>query len=336
MKKSALLLLLALLPLFQGCVSTSTHPQIVVHEESNATTQKVPTWFSKALREDERYFYGAGEGKSIDDANRSAAAALKQQIAESVGRHCEKKRSGCAWLTKRQRQEMVKRVAALGPVTKVLKKEKSESGRWYLLVGAERKTLAGPLRKRVLQRLVPIEERWHSVSKASPLQRYQAARRSEEDLKVLLPDFILADAILPYGKTMRMRVLRAIPYFQSIQKNVLKELVFCVEHPRIPAYTLFSRALGRALHTKGYRTVPPSQRRSGTVCVDVSARLVHREKGSLHTLTADITLKFHRPYQDPFLTKRYRVEGESGESGPMALEAAAEKFRRRLEKEGFF
>ena len=325
---------LSMLLFFAGCVSTSNNPEIVVKNE-NAAPAAVPSWYLHGPEEKGEAVVAYGVGPTEEAAEANAVTQLKRWLAEEAVKPCraKEKDAACRYLGKDAARKIEAVVEASKVPYETEKSETVENNATAVAVRVEKKGWAKPLKREILRRLVPIEERWHAASKKPVSERVRIAESSRKGLTELLPAYLAVQRLDPYGETMRRRIVHAIPYFDAVKKRLRRTVVYCVEPPASPALRLFARAVKEGLKAKGAQTVAPKNRTPHTLCVTVKGRLVHSRKGENHIVDARVELLFHEPYKPPVATRRYNVRGVSPESGTAALEEAAEKLRRLVAKE---
>ena len=331
MKKLPVLFLLFLIFL-AGCGQKS-----VVEPVRVATVQKkrtMPEWYTHPPRNDEKMFYGAGSGRTPEEAQKAAMADLKKRLsAEVTSVYAVKIKKFKRYLKGTGHGRPENRLDTLPAGSyEIIESQRLDDSHWSVLIGARRSDVAKPLKKAVVRRLVPIEESWHRVRSSNVLIRYRTARAARRKMVGLLPDYLLASSIEPFSKRMKNRIEGAIPYFSRIEKSLRNRLRFCMEPAKTPALELFSKAVEKALKKEKIPVVSRNDTNSDTICIQVDGKLSHHSTADMHMLRASIDLKLREPYKKIIEKRHYVVNGTSSQSGSKALERATKALEERVSR----
>ncbi|WP_457596435.1 hypothetical protein [Hydrogenimonas sp.] len=292
-----------------------------------------PVWFTRPPEDDEKRLYETGDGNDTASALNDTKDRLRERlcgIVETYARRRASEEGGLSgFIDSKTVQEACRSVEKAAPEPEVMEKRRLSKERTVLLASFDRHALAAPLKSATLRRLVAIEERWHAAMKEPPPRRAELARASLDGMRRLLPLYLAADAIEPFGEAVRKRVETGLPYFRRMARTLPKRVRYCVEPVRVPSLKLFAKALREALSEKKL-LVEPRHAPSGALCVKVTGRLEHARAGGRHIVDADIALGLHERYKPIRTIRRFHVRGESEESGSIALERAAEAFGARV------
>lgn len=317
-----------LLFLFSGCSRKVVQDPVEPAEVKAA----VPAWYTSDTEEDEKVFRGKGSADTIEKATQAALADMRRKMTEKMLRAFgKKKRKFSKYLDKNEIESIEKRLKRL----KISDYEVARSlclpgGPCFVTARLDRARLARPYKKRVIRRLVPIEESWHAVSGSDILTRYRTARKARKRMAALLPDYLLASAIEPFGENVTNRVEAALPYFARMERSLRRRISFCIEPAETPALELFSEAVETALRKEHYPVLVWDEAKKDTICIRVEGKLYHDNRADTHLLTGSIDLKLREPYKKVIEKRHYRIKGASSQSGIEALHRAKKALEKSL------
>ena len=317
-----------LLFLFSGCSRKVVQDPVEPAEVKVA----VPAWYTGPTQESGKSFFGKGSADTMEEATKAALADMKKGMTEKILRTFkEKKRKFGRHLGKNEIESITKRLKRL----KISDYEVTRSrclpgGPCFVEVSVDRGIVARPYKKRVIRRLVPIEESWHAVSGSDILTRYRTAKKAKKKMIALLPEYLFASSIEPFGKSVRSRVEGGISYFARTERSLKKRLSFCVEPAETPALELFSEAVERVLRRENYPVLAWDEAKKDTICIQVEGKLYHDSRADTHLLRASIDLKLREPYKKVIEKRHYVVKGASSQSGIQALYRAKKALERSL------
>jgi hypothetical protein len=302
--------------------------------------EHAPEWYLSPPEADADHFYATGEGNTTAEAEARALASFRRRFAERVVAETARKRAAGQGVYAYLSESGVRRVGQLlaettYPAT-LRKGERLSVDKTVVLMAIDRKKAAAPLKKETMRRLVAVEEQWLKARDSNILARYRLARTSLGKMQALLPWYLAADAIPPFSDNVAGRVEQGTPYFARTAKRLRKRLRFCLEPVRVPALKLFAHAVEEGLAHRHLATRPPAKASKEVLCITVGGELLHKRLEGRHVVDADITLTIHEKYGAPVTVERYRVKGVSAESGPDALQKAAEALEKEVEKRFLF
>ncbi|WP_457599338.1 DUF6886 family protein [Hydrogenimonas sp.] len=334
--------LFAILLLLAGCgrydalrPMSSKAPQTPQTPEAKSETV-LPEWYRNPPTSS-AMLQGVGKGESLPEAKADAVANLRERVSARLLATLEsgmESRRGIYRYLDRKSLKAAERSLNRLPFSSytLLKTQKLPDGTYIVLIGIERKRFVKPLKKSILQRLVAIEERWHASVKESTLQRYRLAEDSFEKMKKLLPDYLAAHAVSPFSRPIVSRIEDGTPYFERVGKRLKRDLRFCVEPANTPALSLFANAVEKALKAERLTVSDDDALRRDALCITVKGRILHERSAGNHIIRAAIELTLHKRYGDPIVIQQYTVKGVSDESGTDALQKAADRLQRTLQK----
>ncbi|WP_201353392.1 LPP20 family lipoprotein [Hydrogenimonas urashimensis] len=295
----------------------------------------MPGWYTHPPENSDTLFYGIGRGTTPDAAAEAARKDLNERISDDLLARCRiHEKRVKRYLTESQTRTLHRRLEKFHVKDiKMLKSERRPEG-YIVLVGAGRADLAKPLKRKVIRRLVPIEERWHAVRTSNILVRYKTLNEAKKKIRELLPDYLVASAIEPFSKNITSRVEEALPYFDRMERSLKKRLSFCIEPAETPALELFSEAVEKALTKENYPVVTSDGVKKDTICILVEGVLDHHSSADTHMLSASIDLKLREPHRHVIEKRHYVVTGTSSKSGMRALQKATQALEKQL-REGF-
>jgi hypothetical protein len=329
MRQTLLLTLLFLL--FSGCSQTRVTKRV----EPAPVEAALPAWYTGPLREKGGYLYGKGSSDTEEKATEAALADLRERVyGEVLGTFEENLKRLGRYLTKREIASIRKNLSHL-KITgyEVTKRACLSDGRCLAMVRVSRADLAAPYKKRIIRRLVPIEEGWHGVQRRDILTRYRTAKTAHRKMVALLPDYIFAASIDPFGENVRKRVENGIPYFARMERSLKDRLSFCLEPAETPALELFSEAVETRLKSGHYPIVAWDEAGKDTICIRVEGVFDHDNDAETHRLRASIDLKLREPYRQVIEKRHYVVNGASSQSGIEALHQAKRALEKRLSRD---
>jgi len=330
---SAIVLLFASWLLMTGCAHNGSVEPAAERVDYEAPA---PTWYTHPPEANASEFFAVGEGEDPDLAARHAVETFKDRwVSETVLRIVAERQKGegpARYLDAEGMHRLEELLKEAPFSSQILRQRRLADRKFAVLVAIDRRASAAALKERVLRKLVRIEEGWHAAARANPLRRYKVASESYEKMRSLLPLYLAADRIDPYGRKMADRVEKGLPYFAAVAKRLKKSLRFCVEPVRVPALRLFARATEEGLKRQRLAMEGAQKASRDTLCVTVRGKLLHKRAGGRYEVTGTITLTLHEKYKKPIVTQTYRVRGVSEESGPAALEKAADALRKAVEK----
>ncbi|MCF6201415.1 MAG: hypothetical protein L3J42_04740 [Hydrogenimonas sp.] len=330
---------LAVVILMIGCanndkISNLTQESTTKRVLAKKIEPKPPSWLSLNFRKDEQNFYSVGIGDNFDKAVEDALKKMKSAIKREIEIEADSKKRGF-FASRLMNQKIYEKLLYEAsnieiPKYRVTEKAAISKNKIAVLLVASRKEIAQKPKRELLKKLVPIEQRWHNSKNRGALYRYRVAIDSYEKMKMLLPKYAVADYIFPFSDTMRMRVEKSIPYFKNVARNIRKKLKFCVKKPSSPAMEFFAKAIKRTLERENFSSIEEKESNEKTLCISIKADLKHKKSKQKYIFEGVVKVIFHKPYSDPISIKKYRVYGESKESGIKALQNAANLLEKKL------
>ena len=325
--------------LFGGCIHNrvSLKPQPTSNTEHRAVETALSSYRIELPQNDGSAFFGLGEGSSEQEAKERAVLDLNRRVwsefMAEIDSDIDTRKRLFRYLSKEEIGK-AKRLLKSFPLSKytVLKSHTRKDGTVILLVKVRRAELSKPLKRDLLRRLVPIEERWHSSRKQSVIERYIIAKDSFKKMVALLPEYLFSNYVTPFPAPIAERVERGIPYFDRTAGRLKRRLKFCIEPVSTPAMKFFAEAVEKVLQKERMLYMNDSEAHSNTLCITVKGELTHKKRAQKHIFEAKLELALHKRYESPISIQSYIVRGESEESGTRALQKAAQELEKELQK----
>ncbi|BBG66006.1 hypothetical protein NNO_1303 [Hydrogenimonas sp.] len=333
---------IVLLSLLTGCSKNA----VMEKERFTAPVKRVHHEAPKPLpspethRNGESVLYAKAEGKSEEEAKKRAVSILNRQIWSEFYAKIDSGEYGSRRVLRyisKEELKSAKRLFKKIPLSRYrVKSSKSlDNGMVAVTVEIERKDMAATLKKSTISKLVSIEERWHSARESSITERFALSKESFGKMRSLLPEYLLAGYISPFPSAIVGRVEKSLPYFRKTAKRLKKRLKFSVEPVSSPAMRLFADAMERVLKRERLISTGEAGADGRTLCITLEGNLMHKLDSQKHIFEATLKITVHERFKAPLSTQLYRVRGVSEESGTKALERAAVKLQKELEKRFF-
>ena len=333
--------LLIFMLFFVGCTHNGAipEPQPTPNTEHTLSEKAAGSDTVELPENDKNALYGIGEGSDEREAKERAIRDLKRRVWSGFMAWIDSdtdKKPIFRYISKK-RIEKAKRVLKRIPISEysVFKSCTRKDGTAVLLVKSRRAELSKRFKWDLLRKPVPIEERWHSSRKKSPVERYIVAKDSFKKMVDLLPEYLFADYITPFPAPIAERVERGTPYFERTADRLKRGLKFCIEPVSMPAMKFFADALERVLQKERVLRPGGSQTNGDTLCITLKGELIHKRRAQKHIFEGRVELALHKRYRAPISIQSYIVRGESEESGTKALQKAAQELQKKLRKRFF-
>lgn len=333
--------LLIFMLFFVGCTHNGAipKPQPAPNTEHTLSETAAGSNTVELPENDENALYGIGEGSDEREAKERAIRDLNGRVWSefTAGIDSDINRKPIYRYITKKRIEKAKRVLRSIPLSEytVFKSHTRKEGTVVVLVELRRAELSKRFKRDLLRRLVPIEERWHSSRKKSPVERYLVAKDSFVKMVDMLPEYLFADYITPFPAPIAERVERGTPYFERTAARLKRGLKFCIEPVSTPAMKFFADAVENVLRNKRVLHLNGSRTDGSTLCITLKGELVHKRRAQKHIFEGRVELALHKRYRAPLSIQSYTVRGESEESGTKALQKAAREFQKELRKRFF-
>ena len=301
-----------------GCSS----PQGVPPPTDSVDT--LPSWYLHPPANDDRHFYGVGEGRTLDSAERSALANMARRLEVTVtARTDEHERShaidGWEWTNATRKQRIATRtpsIAFRGLAT--IDSYVTSSGETLLLLSADRERTLGHLRHRIQERL---EHFTHDLSQPlSPLHRCRTAHRILEALEGLRST---VRRLIDLSKSDRALLAR----LERLRSHALRDWKNGYRQSRDVTFTPTSWSTIITPPFKEAGFIPASDA-PVRVVADLSSQIHRYEDFTIVRITGEIAL--YEKKGTPFATLPIDVRGVSSLGSDVAKAKARDATRKRI------
>ena len=296
-----------------------------ISENKVSISENIPNWFY-APPTDNNYFYGAGEGRNIQEAKNSALNFIAGEIQTSLSSNFSSvstysKGDLGADYYQSAKNEIKTEIQKIDFTNIKTIKVTKVNNLFYVLVKIEKTQLFNNLKKEFLKNDKQIDNNLNNIKNYSPLEKLKIVENTTPLIKKGLSQITILSILNPNfnGDNYVDKYLN----YLNIKNKIIHNLTFAVN-----TNSIFGEAVMEVLNQKGYKVA-----NNGDIKIELSKHLNFTTPYGMGVLRGEITLKMVLNnkilYSDKFIIKGI------GNTKQQAEIKAGIDFKNKLAKRGF-
>lgn len=320
------------LPLFAALIAGCAQPKAEIKPEK---PKPLPAWYLTPPAGDAQWLYGAGSGKTRDEAVQEALdnllAQLSVTVESSLQIHTQVSQGATAAYTQSGSRQIRSEVAKIRvPGYQVAAAETLGYNRFAALVKSDRKTFAEGLQSDIDDRFARIDAALQARQNASALHRYGALKTASAQADETRTSLAVLQTLQPgfdaQSYQSRINALHA-------QKEQLRQnLSFTIQSDGHGAQ--MAGPIKTGLSAEGFALRPAAENRAEALTLQINAEVIRSKASGIEIADTVLTLET-RDFQGQTVASARRVYKTGAAQGTqIAVENAAKALQRQIAQEG--
>ena len=311
-----------------GCSKTEPHP---ITEKS----KPLPSWYMIPPAMSDDYLYGAGDGTTLDEARKSALENMIAQLGITIDSSYESTlnvhKDYREYFTKKTSLKIKSEIAKLRISNyETLQSEKRSYNHFIMLVRSDKKQFIQGLVKELDQKIEKTETQRLLLQNSDVISRYRYYQDSSDELNEMFPTLLvlntLDDSFQDESYLQTISTINA--EFQALKEHMTFSLVSDADS------TGFMEEIRVALSDRKIRVIEKLRNDNDHIAIALHSVVNYAKSHGFDIARAVLVIEVRDHNGKVVGGNRINLTGHSTQGKAVALESAAKKFRKLIEKDG--